>query len=148
MDLIELIEKARNEAILRGIKANTIIIDEHLRYIKPFCLGEYPPSYFGMFPPMIMGMEIQIEPLPEGIDFVICQKARTEREKIISSVQIQAIKGFADKVDYLCEANKSKYSHLCKSKREANDETCRYQAVLALQAEIKELLKDFLKDER
>lgn len=51
----------------------------------------------------------------------------------------QAVKEFAEKIENLCREHEKRYSHLCKSKKEFHDETCRYQAVLRLHKEITEL---------
>lgn len=96
MDIIEMITKARVEAIKRGIQANSIIIGEHLRYIKPFA---FIPQYGSvvLFPPMIMGMEIKFSnQLPNGADFAIFESEVTEREQIIMKAKAEAAKEFAD----------------------------------------------------
>ena len=54
----------------------------------------------------------------------------------------QAVSEFAERIEMLCKEHEDRYSHLCKSKKECNDETCRYQGVLRLHNEIKELVKE------
>lgn len=54
----------------------------------------------------------------------------------------QAVREFAERIETLCKEHKDRYSHLCKSTKECNDETCRYQGVLRLHNEIKELVKE------
>lgn len=51
----------------------------------------------------------------------------------------QAVKEFAEKIEKLLCEHENRYSHLCKSKKECHDETCRYQAILRLHKEITEL---------
>lgn len=53
------------------------------------------------------------------------------------------VREFAEKVEYLLDSNAKKYSHLCSSKKEANDETCRYQSIIIFKNEFKELLKEY-----
>lgn len=110
MNLIELISQAQEEAIARGIKANTIIINKHLGYIKPFCFGNYHSLSVGIFPPMIMGMEIKSATLPEETDFLICQRKMTDREEIITSAQRQALTEFAEYLsDYARQVKENGY---------------------------------------
>lgn len=84
-NFITLLHKAKEEAIARGINANTIIIDEQLRYVKPFVFAEFPPVV--IFPPMIMGMEIKVSKLPAGADLTIYENPRREQKKIIDGIQ-------------------------------------------------------------
>ena len=42
-----------------------------------------------------------------------------------------------------CKEFENKYSHLCKSKKEALMETCRYEGVLAVKRELNELAKQY-----
>lgn len=50
-------------------------------------------------------------------------------------------KAMLKKFEELCEVHENRYSHLCNSKQESHDENCRYQAVVRLHNEIKELFK-------
>lgn len=54
-------------------------------------------------------------------------------------IKKQAVKEFAEKIEKLLCVHENQYSHLCKSKKECHDETCRYQAILRLHKEITEL---------
>ncbi len=55
-----------------------------------------------------------------------------------------ALKKFVERLKEKCKELENKYSHLCKSKKEAMEETCRYQGVLAVKREIDETLKEFI----
>jgi hypothetical protein len=79
-EFIEKIQQAQVEAIKKGIKANTVLINDKIGYVKPFLLGRN-----SIFPPMICGLEVQItDELPECYDFLICENPVTERERLIS----------------------------------------------------------------
>lgn len=60
----------------------------------------------------------------------------------VKDAKKQAVREFAERIETLCKEHEDRYSHLCKSKKECNDETCRYQGVLRLHNEIKELVKE------
>lgn len=44
-----------------------------------------------------------------------------------------------DEIDKLLKTLKDDYSHLCKTQKEANQETCRYEGVCRVQNELKKL---------
>lgn len=106
-NFITVLHKAKEEAITRGINANTIIIDDKLRYVKPFCFAEFPPVT--LFPPMIMGMELRMAKLPCEADFVIYNNPRREQEKIIKSYQKLAVEKFAEKLKDIISDNKERF---------------------------------------
>lgn len=91
-----LVAQAVDEAILREINANTIMINENLRYVKPFYL--YGDICAGMVRPMIMGMGLEIKKLPKDIDFIVYEKENTPKSSI-KSIEEQAVKAFAVKFD-------------------------------------------------
>ena len=75
--LVDAIKEANNEAVKRGIEANTIIINERLAYMSGF--PYLSKSNVGLdcileVPPMIFGMEAYIAPekdLPDGVGFEV-----------------------------------------------------------------------------
>lgn len=60
------------------------------------------------------------------------------------SGELGDIKQLKEKIEALLCEHEKQYSHLCKSKKECHDETCRYLAVLKLHNEIKELFNEQL----
>lgn len=63
-----------------------------------------------------------------------------ELENKIESGEVGNIKRLTEKIDALFSEHEKRYSHFCKSKKECHDETCRYQAVVRLHNELKEIL--------
>lgn len=66
-ELIKLIERSRIEAIKRGIKANSIILNSRMVYV---------PGVIGELPAMICGLNVYVtrDELPEGYSFAVCEK--------------------------------------------------------------------------
>lgn len=126
-DLIEIIAKARAEGIKRGIEANSIIINKNLRYVKPFAMA-FEDGPVGLFPPMIMGMEINsANQLPNSADFIIFESKITERDKIVAEIKKQAVKEFAEWVIDLLYANSvaneaEQHTHIASTPEELQDE--------------------------
>lgn len=96
--LIDRIKRAHDEAIRRGIEANTIMIDNKLAYVKGFEFTE--PSMGGFkhvsqYPPMILGMDILVCDLerefPKGTDFVITHRDSTEIDRIRNEAKEELI---------------------------------------------------------
>lgn len=93
------IKKAHEEAVKRGIEANTIMLGKNLAYVGGFELIE---KHMGVFnqtisvPPMILGMDILVRDLerqyPKGTDFVITHRASTEIDRIRDEAKEELIK--------------------------------------------------------
>ena len=84
MDKIrELIMEAYYEAIKRGIKANTILINKNLVEVKPFNVTY--SNGFSELPPQICGMQAFFtdKELPDDYAFSILEAKCTEREFLI-----------------------------------------------------------------
>lgn len=64
----------------------------------------------------------------------------------VEDAKKQVVREFAERIETLCKEHEDRYSHLCKSKKKYNDETCRYQGVLRLHNEINELVKRYAKE--
>lgn len=81
-NIMKAIQKARAEAICRGIRANSIIISPEFRYVESFMLSD------GLcVNPMLCGMKAYIDhggELPEEYAFAIVDSdpPKTERDKI------------------------------------------------------------------
>ena len=93
---IEAIREARNEAIKRGIEANTIIINDRLAYVQgfDFCESGMFPT-INHFPPMILGMEAYIAPpteMPSGAGFIVTHKDATAIDAIRREAKDELIK--------------------------------------------------------
>lgn len=85
--LEELLMQSYKHALNEGIKANTVILDEHFCKVNgfAFCIGNNGMGY-GSLPPMICGMEIRgvsKGELPAGYDFAVFEAPMTEREALI-----------------------------------------------------------------
>ncbi|MCX4384291.1 MAG: hypothetical protein OSJ39_00660 [Clostridia bacterium] len=91
---ISAIRNAQTEAWKRQIEANTIVIDNRFRYVKPFVLLSSWSNIY--FPPMIMGMEIKFADLPNNAAFLICKLDETENERKVKEIKAQAVKEFAE----------------------------------------------------
>lgn len=118
--IIELILKAQQEAIERGIQANSIIIDEKLRYVKPFNLIDARPDgcrSIATFKPMIVGLEIDIKKLPDNIDFVVFQADKTYNDKLTEQIRKETLQDVLSflwgcnygQLDRVIDAFKEKY---------------------------------------
>lgn len=84
MDKIrELIMEAYYEAVKRGIKANTILINKNLVEVKPFIVNY--SNGFSELPPQICGMQAFFtdKELPDDYAFSILEAKCTEREFLI-----------------------------------------------------------------
>lgn len=87
---IDLIIQAREEAIERGIQANSIVISDKLRYVKSFRLiDKFSDGGISMktFKPMICGMEIDVKKLPANLDFVVYEADETFNEKLKAQIR-------------------------------------------------------------
>lgn len=66
-----------------------------------------------------------------------------EKHKWTEQAGKEMAKEFFEAVQSKCKELENKYSHLCKSKKEAMQETCRYEGVLAVKRELYEIAKQF-----
>ena len=77
----EWVREAYFKALHEGIKANTVIINEHFAKVNefPLTLG-YSAS---LLPPMLCGLQVYVSrDLPDGYDFGLVEAPMTEREAI------------------------------------------------------------------
>ena len=77
--LIEQLQKAEHEAWLKGIEANMIILNENLAYVKEFYLHSF--SYTISVPPMIMGKEIVLAPLPKEYKYALLHSDKNSKNE-------------------------------------------------------------------
>ncbi len=73
-EMIDKIQRAEVEAIKKGIETNTVIINDKFDWCHEFAVQF--TSYFGrndvrIVPPMILGKEIIVAPLPEDYSFAL-----------------------------------------------------------------------------
>ena len=70
-DFIGMVIKARNEAIKRGIKADSIIINKNMVFV---------PGVIDLYPAMVCGLNVYVtkDELPDGYSFAV---AESQREK-------------------------------------------------------------------
>ena len=61
----------------------------------------------------------------------------------IQEIRKETATDFLFEVKQLCKEQMDRFSHLCKSQKEAREETCRYQGVLAVYNELRKLAKKF-----
>lgn len=93
------IKKAHEEAVKRGIEANTIMLEKNLAYVEGFEFIEKDRGSFNRMisvPPMILGMDILVRDLereyPKGTDFVITHRDNTEIDRIRNEAKEELIK--------------------------------------------------------
>ena len=97
--LIDMIKRAHEEAIKRGIEANTIMIDNKLAYVKGFEFMETHRGGFhhvSQYPLMILGMEVFTGDLsrefPPGTGFVVTHRDTTTIDRIREEAKDELIK--------------------------------------------------------
>lgn len=101
--LSDMLAEAKAKALKEGIKANTVIIDEHFAKVNAFdfVFGRAVMS----LPPMICGLEVQVsDELPDGYDFAVLEFPETERDRLVRKTRTEAIKEFAERLIKKCDA--------------------------------------------
>lgn len=96
--LSDMLAEAKAKALKEGIKANTVIIDEHFAKVNAF------DFVFGRvvmhLPPMICGLEIQVsDELPDGYDFAVLEVPETERERLIKEAKAEVAREIFDELE-------------------------------------------------
>lgn len=93
-NILDLIMKAKQEAMCEHIRANTIVINETSGLAKVLRGAlNYGESYI-VLPPMICGMESYISSngeLPKGIGFALFEAPQTERDRIYAQGKMEAM---------------------------------------------------------
>lgn len=97
-DFVKTVTEAKEKAIERGIDANTILLNERLRYVPPLMFKDSVLHSYQEFPPMILGLELRFIKLPDGYDFALYHAEVPERERRIAQIQAQAVREFAEKL--------------------------------------------------
>ena len=96
--LADAVFEAQKKALKEGIKANTVIIDEHFAKVNAFdfVFGRAVMS----LPPMICGLEVQVsDELPDGYDFAVLEVPETERERLIRKAKSEAAREIFEEID-------------------------------------------------
>ena len=96
-EMREKIIEAEKLAIIEGIKANTVVLNEKYAKTNGFSFKDG----FGVFdiPPMIIGLELKIsdDELPEDVAFALLQLP-SERDKIRAQTRQETVKEVLEKV--------------------------------------------------
>jgi hypothetical protein len=107
--LADMLAEAQAKALKEGIKANTVIIDEHFAKVNAFdfVFGRAVMS----LPPMICGLEVQVsDEFPDGYDFIVLEAPETERERLIARAKLEtAMEIFAEIESEIVAALQSNY---------------------------------------
>ena len=96
--LSDMLAEAKAEALKEGIKANTVIIDEHFAKVNAFdfVFGRAVMS----LPPMICGLEVQVsDELPSGYDFAVLEAPETERERLIRKAKSEVAREIFEEIE-------------------------------------------------
>jgi hypothetical protein len=96
--LADIIAEAYAKALKEGIKANTVIIDEHFAKVNAFdfVFGRDVMS----LPPMICGLEVQVsDELPDGYDFAVLEVPETERERLIRKAKSEVAREIFEEIE-------------------------------------------------
>ena len=82
--MIELFRKAQAEAINRGIKANTVIINKNMAYVSPVFDGRH------VLPEMICGMNVYwtADELPDGYSFAMMEAPNNRMDRLAQFEEI------------------------------------------------------------
>lgn len=80
-NLIDHIQKAREEAYIREIQANTIIIDSDLAYMNHFYM--YRPNGYSEVSASILGLKIEYADLkPLAVNFILLEKKEAKPKEL------------------------------------------------------------------
>ena len=96
--LADMLAEAKAKALKEGIKANTVIIDEHFAKVNAF------DFVFGRdvmhLPPMICGLEVQVsDELPDGYSFAVLEAPETERERLIRKAKSEVAREIFEEIE-------------------------------------------------
>ena len=82
---LEAVREAYDFALQEGIRANTLLIDKNFAKVSGVHIM-FQRDAFGThgvsLPPMILGLEAHIAPLPEGYGFAVTEVVQTDRDKL------------------------------------------------------------------
>lgn len=88
--LFEAVREAYEFALREGIRANTLLIDKNFAKVSGLhvllqkdAFGTHGVS----LPPMIMGLEARIAPLPAGFGFAVTEVTETNRDKLYAEAK-------------------------------------------------------------
>lgn len=87
--IFELIREAQIEAFRRGIKANSVIINENMVEVRPHGFESF--NNYVDIPPMICGLNVVLtkDELPEDYSFAICETSHKHRLQEFESIGME-----------------------------------------------------------
>lgn len=84
----------------------------------------------------------QSKGVSRGKGFEFCDDVGLVKIQSLEQHEKELLREFATEVNAILKRLKSEYSHLCKTQKEAREETCRYEGVCRVQNELNKLLKE------
>lgn len=97
--LSDMLAEAKAEALKEGIKANTVIIDEHFAKVNAFDFVWVRDVMH--LPPMICGLEIQVsDELPDGYDFAVLEVPETERDRLVRKAKAEVAVEIFEEIEF------------------------------------------------
>lgn len=87
----EAVREAYEFALQEGIRANTVLIDKGFAKVSGVHMAfQGACGVQGVsLPPMILGLEARIAPLPAGYGFVVTEVTQTERDKLYAEAKAE-----------------------------------------------------------
>ena len=85
----EAVREAYEFALREGIRANTLLIDKNFAKVSGVHMAfQGACGMHGVsLPPMILGLETRIAPLPKGFGFAVTEVIKTERDKLYAKAK-------------------------------------------------------------
>lgn len=82
----EAVREAYEFALQEGIRANTLLIDKDFAKVSGVHMAFQRAC---VLPPMILGLEARIAPLPAGFGFAVTEVTETNRDKLYAEAKAQ-----------------------------------------------------------
>lgn len=112
---LEAVREAYEFALQEGIRANTLLIDKDFAKVSGVHVlfqRDARCTHGVSLPPMILGLETRIAPLPKGFGFAVTEVIQTERDKLYAEAKARGRREVIEQLkDFLFE-------------REDEDEDC------------------------
>ena len=87
---LEAVREAYEFALQEGIRANTLLIDKDFAKVSGVHVlfqRDARGTHGVSLPPMILGLETRIAPLPKGFGFAVTEVTETERDKLYAEAK-------------------------------------------------------------
>lgn len=87
---LEAVREAYEFALREGIRANTLLIDKDFAKVSGVHVlfqRDARCTHGVSLPPMILGLEARIAPLPKGFGFAVTEVIQTERDKLYAEAK-------------------------------------------------------------